>query len=225
MKRWALLSVLAVLVALAVPLARPVAAQEFPEEPENHTLVVQRLMRYHDYGEYDREIQVVADTAREYLAGVVKAAPKDEKLAAVFDIDETSLSNWEAMAGCGFCAYSVERKLYAEDHDPAIAPVLALYDFAKANGVKVFFVTGRHESERAVTIKNLNEAGYSGWTELIMQPDGNKLAASAFKPQDRQKIVDEGYRIVLNIGDQASDLAGCCSERVFKLPNPFYLLP
>jgi len=30
---------------------------------------------------------------------------------------------------------------------------------------------------------------------------------------------------VLNIGDQASDLAGCCALRVFKLPNPFYLLP
>jgi hypothetical protein len=29
----------------------------------------------------------------------------------------------------------------------------------------------------------------------------------------------------LNVGDQASDLAGCCSERSFKLPNPFYLVP
>jgi len=219
MKRFALLSLL---VALVV--AVPMAAQEFPQEPENHALVVERLMRYHDYGEYDREIQVVADSAREYLAAVVKSAPNGEKLAAVFDIDETSLSNWEAMAGCGFCSYSVERKLYTEDHDPAIAPVLRLYNFAKAKGVKVFFVTGRQESERAMTIKNLNEAGYSDWTELIMQPDGNKLPAGVFKPKDRQQIVDEGYRIVLNIGDQASDLAGCCSERVFKLPNPFYLL-
>jgi len=219
MKRFALLSLLVALVG-----AVPMAAQEFPQEPENHALVVERLMRYHDYGEYDREIQVVADSAREYLAAVVKSAPNGEKLAAVFDIDETSLSNWEAMAGCGFCSYSVERKLYTEDHDPAIAPVLGLYNFAKAKGVKVFFVTGRQESERAMTIKNLNEAGYSDWTELIMQPDGNKLPAGVFKPKDRQQIVDEGYRIVLNIGDQASDLAGCCSERVFKLPNPFYLL-
>jgi predicted secreted acid phosphatase len=219
MKRFAMLSLL---VALVV--AVPMAAQEFPQEPENHTLVVERLMRYHDYGEYDREIQVVADSAREYLAAVVKSAPNGEKLAAVFDIDETSLSNWEAMAGCGFCAYSVERKLYSEDHDPAIAPVLGLYNFAKAKGVKVFFVTGRQESERAMTIKNLNEAGYSDWTELITQPDGNKLPAGVFKPKDRQQIVDEGYRIVLNIGDQASDLAGCCSERIFKIPNPFYLL-
>ncbi len=221
MKRLLQLLVLASLCAGAVP----VFAQEFPQEPENHAVVVERLMRYHDYGEYDREIQVVAETAREYLAAVVKSSAKDDKLAAVFDIDETSLSNWDAMSGCGFCSYASQLTLYPnEDHDPAIAPVLRLYNFAKASGVKVFFVTGRQESEREATIKNLNEAGYSGWTELIMQSDGNKLPAGVFKPKDRQAIVDEGYRIVLNIGDQASDLAGCCSERVFKLPNPFYLL-
>ncbi|MGC2329855.1 MAG: HAD family acid phosphatase [Candidatus Acidiferrales bacterium] len=218
MKRFAALFLLAGLTAA------PLFAQSFPQEPENHTIVVERLMRYHDYGEYDREIQVVADSAREYLAAVVKSAPKQDKLAAVLDIDETSLSNWEAMSACGFCSYAVERELYTEDRDPAIAPVLQLYNFAKADGVKLFFVTGRQESERAMTIKNLNEAGYSDWTELIMQPDGNKLPAGVFKPKDRQEIVDKGYRIVLNIGDQASDLAGCCSERVFKLPNPFYLL-
>jgi acid phosphatase len=218
MKRFAALFVLAGLSAA------PLFAQSFPQEPENHTLVVERLMRYHDYGEYDREIQVVADSAREYLAAVVKSAPKQDKLAAVFDIDETSLSNWEAMSACGFCSYAVERKLYTEDHDPAIAPVLELYNFAKTEGVRVFFVTGRQESERAMTIKNLNEAGYSDWTELIMQPDGNKLPAGVFKPKDRREIVDKGYRIILNIGDQASDLAGCCAERVFKIPNPFYLL-
>jgi HAD superfamily, subfamily IIIB (Acid phosphatase) len=40
-----------------------------------------------------------------------------------------------------------------------------------------------------------------------MQPDGNALPAGVFKPKERQAIADKGYRIVLNIGDQASDLA------------------
>jgi predicted secreted acid phosphatase len=194
------------------------------QEPENHAIVVDRLMRYHDYGEYDREIREVANSARDYLETVVKNAPKEDKLAAVFDIDETSLSNWEAMADCGFCSYNVQSKLYSIEHDPAIVPVLELFNFAKKKGITVFFVTGRQESQRAATIKNLNEVGYSGWADLIMQPDGNKPPASVFKPRDRQVIVDKGYRIILNIGDQASDLAGCCAERVFKVPNPFYLL-
>jgi predicted secreted acid phosphatase len=193
-------------------------------EPENHAIVVERLMRYHDYGEYDREIREVANSARDYLNVVVDTAHKTDKLAAVFDIDETSLSNWDAMSDCGFCSYAVQVRLYSNEHDPAIIPVLELYKFAKAKGVEVFFVTGRPESQRDLTIKNLNEVGFTDWKELKMQPDGNKIPASVFKSRDRQAISSQGYRIVLNIGDQASDLAGCCAERVFKLPNPFYLL-
>ena len=194
------------------------------QEPENHAIEVDRLMRYHDFGEYDREIREIANSARDYLETVVKTTSKDDKLAAVFDIDETALSNWEAMAGCGFCAYPVQVKLYPASHDPAIVPVLELFNFAKKHGVTVFFVTGRQEAQRDATVKNLNDVGYSGWADLVMQADGNRLPASVVKSSDRQAISDKGYRIVLNIGDQASDLAGCCSERVFKLPNPFYLV-
>lgn len=195
------------------------------QEPENHTLVVERLMRYHDFGEYDREIRVVANSARDYLADLVKNEdPKANKLAAVFDIDETSLSNWQAMADCGFCSHDVQVKLYSMDHNPAIVPVLELFNFAKSKGITVFFVTGRQENLRAATIENLTQVGYSGWADLFMQSNGNKLPASVFKPHDRKEIENRGYRIVLNIGDQASDLAGCCAERVFKIPNPFYLL-
>jgi predicted secreted acid phosphatase len=85
----------------------------------------------------------------------------------VFDIDETSLSNWEAMAGCGFCAYAVQAKLYSNAHDPAIIPVLELFNFAKSKGIALFFVTGRPESQRHLTIDNLQEVGYSGWTDLV----------------------------------------------------------
>jgi len=194
------------------------------QEPENHAVVVERLMRYHDSGEYGMEIRQVANAARDYLESRVKHASKDEKLAAVFDIDETALSNWESMSACGFCAYSVEKKLYPHDHDPAIVPVLELYNFVKKEGVAVFFVTGRHKAQEDTTVRNLQEAGYSGWTGLLMRPDDKNEPARIFKPAARKQIEEKGYRIVLNIGDQASDLAGCCAERVFKLPNPFYLV-
>jgi hypothetical protein len=62
-----------------------------------------------------------------------------------------------------------------------------------------------------------------------MQPDVEqgkaKSPARISKPQERHDVERKGYRIVLNIGDQASDLAGCCAEKTFKLPNPFYLVP
>lgn len=34
-----------------------------------------------------------------------------------------------------------------------------------------------------------------------------------------------GFRIIVNVGDQESDLAGGHAERAFKLPNPFYIIP
>lgn len=195
------------------------------KEPENHKFVVDRLLLYHDSGEYEREIRDVANTARDYLNARVKDAPKEDKLAAVFDIDETSLSNWDALADCGFCSFTVQAKLYSIAHDPAIMPTLELFNSAKSKGVALFFVTGRPEGARAVTIKNLTEVGYSSWTDLIMRPEGGKQEpARIFKSHQRQLITDKGYRIVLSIGDQASDLAGCCAERTFKLPNPFYLI-
>ena len=58
-----------------------------------------------------------------------------------------------------------------------------------------------------------------------MRPNDNTEPARIYKPARRQVIAAKGYTIILNIGDQASDLAGCCAERSFKLPNPFYFLP
>ena len=42
------------------------------------------------------------------------------------------------------------------------------------------------------------------------------------KGYDKKEIENNGYDIVLNMGDQYSDLKGGYAERVFKLPNPFY---
>ncbi|MBI3406396.1 MAG: HAD family acid phosphatase [Acidobacteria bacterium] len=195
------------------------------QEPENHAIVVERLRRYHDSGEYERQIRQVANDARDYLEARIRGAAKGEKLAAVFDIDETSISNWAPMVECGFCTYATQKKLYPNvDDSPAIVPVRELFQFAKSRGVAVFFLTGRSVSEQDATIKNLTAAGYSGWEKLIMRPAENREPARIYKPAARKDITDAGYRIILNIGDQASDLNGCCAERIFKLPNPFYLV-
>jgi predicted secreted acid phosphatase len=129
------------------------------------------------------------------------------------------------MNACGFCDYKTQGKYYPSVNDPPIVPVLELFRLAQKLGVKTFFITGRPEQQRAATIKNLNAAGYDKWEQLVMRPDNDSDPARIFKPIQRQKIVDSGYTIVLNIGDQASDLAGCCAESSFKLPNPFYLVP
>jgi len=46
-----------------------------------------------------------------------------------------------------------------------------------------------------------------------------------FKAPERRKIAEQGYAIILNVGDQESDFKGGYAERTFKLPNPVYYLP
>ena len=45
-----------------------------------------------------------------------------------------------------------------------------------------------------------------------------------FKSGERAKIEQQGFDIVLNMGDQESDLDGGHADHDFKLPNPFYFI-
>lgn len=156
----------------------------------------------------------------------------------VLDIDETSLSNWPEINADDFVrildgpCYDLPHGPCGTNawlsmaHDQAIAPTLELYRQARRQGVAVFFITGRHEGLRDPTVRNLHEAGYDSWSDLVMEPDCLTTPSAAyFKAPARGKIVEKGYTIVVNVGDQASDLLGGYAERTFKLPNPFYVIP
>jgi predicted secreted acid phosphatase len=198
------------------------------KEPTNLALVKQKLIAYHDTGAYDKDIDHVMRNAMQYLKKRVaqnKTNPK--KLAIVLDIDETSLSNYSDMRKIDFGGtYEEIRDAEDQGKDPAILPTLALYQYAKSNNVAVFFVTGRHEEEREVTAKNLKDAGYREWDGLVLRyGEFAKVPAAVYKTAIRKKIESEGYDIVLNIGDQKSDLAGGYADRSLKLPNPYYIIP
>ena len=63
---------------------------------------------------------------------------------------------------------------------------------------------------------------------LYLRPEDHPKDQSVaqYKSGDRAKIVAKGYRIVLNVGDQMSDLVlDPQADHSVKLPNPFYLIP
>ena len=56
-----------------------------------------------------------------------------------------------------------------------------------------------------------------------MRPDDDKQSSVIpYKTSMRKKITRMGYEIVLNIGDQKSDLDGGYADKTYRLPNPFY---
>jgi predicted secreted acid phosphatase len=192
-------------------------------------------LRYHDSGDYDRDLAWVADQADDWLRS--RAATADRP-ALVLDIDETALSNWEIIkrddfgrpiggpckppldAPCGWAAWDQLGR------DPAIEPTLRLFKQARALNVTVFFITGRPENQRRATERNLAAAGYRGYEKLYMVPDGAHFASAAdFKAPVRAEIEQQGYTILENVGDQPSDLLGGHAEKKFLLPDPFYRVP
>ena len=52
--------------------------------------------------------------------------------------------------------------------------------------------------------------------------DGDRTPSGQYKAAARKQILDQGFRILANIGDQPADLEGGNAERAFLVPNPFY---
>lgn len=180
---------------------------------------------YYNSGRHAEDVRNVAKDAKAYLDDVL-AKPHSDKLAMVLDIDETSLSNAPHIMAFDY-GYLPEEwtKWVLSGKAPAIEGTLELYKYALEKGVTVFFMTGRHENEREATIKNLHEQGYAKFAALITKPDGSSITSKEFKTLQRKQIIESGYRIVINMGDQMSDLEGGYAEATFKLPNPMYFVP
>lgn len=199
-------------------------------EPANLDLLRQKIESYHDSGKYNRDINHVAEKAIHFINERVAQNRQREypkKLAIVLDIDETSLSNYNDMLKRNF--FGDKAQLIREIHaakSPAIQPILKVYHDAVQHGVAVFFVTGRHGTERRATLVNLKRAGFNQWDGVYFKPDSYAhKSVIPYKSHARETIAHKGYTIIASIGDQRSDLVGGFTEATFKLPNPFYFLP
>jgi predicted secreted acid phosphatase len=201
----------------------------YAKEPKNLATYKATLIKYHDSGAYQKDQAQIINQAMQYLKTRLAQEQKarhPNKLAIVLDIDETSLSNYQDMLAMNFGGTS-QQICSAEEqaNDAVIAPTLELYRYAKANNVAVFFVTGRTESYRSATEKNLLNAGYESWNGLTLKPETyHEKSAAIYKINARSEIEKQGYDIVLNIGDQQSDLVGGHADKTFKLPNPYYFI-
>ena len=210
-------------------------------QPPNIAGLKTQLRYYKCSGEYERDFRQVIDQAISYVLKRTDQIAKGSqgiKPAIVLDIDETSLSNWAELEAddfgfilngpctlvkddpCGDHAWELRSKATALD-------TIRLFNEAKKLNVAIFFISGRVDTPptREATEQNLINAKYSGWTEVMLRPNKDGTVEQ-FKTAMRQKIEDTmHYTIIANVGDQYSDLRGGHSEQVFKVPNPFYLIP
>ena len=213
-----------------------------------------QLTYYHDFGGYTRDLEAIDTQATAYLierAGKVRkpALVLDIDETSLSNWEELAANDFAYFdrVSCtllpkGSCAAGEQDKLVPCDALPkgpcgaeafdkllrasAIAPTLKLAKKAREARVAIFFITGRYEAERSVTETNLKQVGYPQWVQVVMRPNGTTTRSAAdFKAPAREQIEKMGYTILVNVGDQPSDLLGGHAERAFLLPNPFYRVP
>lgn len=191
-------------------------------EPANLDVLKHEITAYVDTGKYREDIAAVAAEAMAWLER--RAAQGGLRLTMIFDLDETLISNWSHMKQMGFAYVPAAWRAWVQSGSaPAIEPVRDVYRTARRLGIDVVFLTGRDESDRTGTEKNLRSIGCGDYAALLFQPNLTKESTGEFKAATRGRLEAEGRVIIANIGDQESDLTGGHAEKTFKLPNPFYV--
>ncbi|MFF2205444.1 HAD family acid phosphatase [Streptomyces sp. NPDC058145] len=196
------ISVTAVSMTALAALAAPAEAAGTATSTGGTTTATAAVAKV-DYATWQKDCQAVMDQALPYLKQRIAAAGPGEKQAIVFDIDNTTL---ETDFGFSF-------------PQPANKPALNVAEYAQEHGVSLFFVTARPGIIEAPTEWNLEHDGYEvsglrvrGFLDLFKD-------VAAYKTAQRAGIEKQGYTIIANIGNSATDLSGGHAEKTYKLPD------
>ena len=148
------------------------------------------------------------DQTKKKLPKIQKKMPR----AVVVDIDETMLDNSPAQA------FGAKNRL---PFDPktwnawvemrkakAIPGAVEFANYARAKGVRIFYVSNRDEPQKQATIDNLKSVGFPDVSEenvMLRQVDATNKPISTKEP--RRVAIAEKYRIVILFGDNLNDLS------------------
>ena len=187
---------------------------------ENLSYSKMNIKNYYESGAYEQDLsQIIAGIKSDFDS--YKFSAKD---AVIFDVDETTLSNYKYIKTIDF-GYDKElwNKYLMEGGAEPITPVLDLYKWFLSKGATIIFLTGREESTCKATRQNLYNAGYRIFDTLICRREADhNLKAELYKSREREKLSGLGYRIIATIGDLNSDLEGEFTGKKYKLPNYIY---
>ena len=120
--------------------------------------------------------------------------------------------------------------------NPPLPGAVALLRAVADLGIKIFFITGRLEHLREETVSNFERVGIDippealrarGADEILTlcPPEKDPRPGESIRPykEGRRKQIEKTHRIVINVGDQVSDL-GLHGDNHFLLGHPFYMI-
>lgn len=198
------------------------------------------LHQYSPTGAYVNEMAGIEADATKYLDHAAKVFKGIQTPAILLDVDDTTLSTYSYEIYTNFVYNPTSNAAFVNAGSASVFPATpgmpGLVSHAVADGYTVFFLTGRPATQRAGTVANLADAGYTAPdtnhlymkdypTEPWLSSCAPSCTTTQYKSLTRQYIESQGYDIVANFGDQYSDLNGGFADQTFKLPNPMYYLP
>ena len=173
--------------------------------------------------EFRKQYDTVVRQASVYL-DTVEPGPKK---AVLTDLDETLMDTTGYYAKYPKWAPDTWFKwLKSKDSKVYNASLLALLKKAKAKGLAVMFVTGRPAFQAEATWHGVSFFNFTGGFLKPFEEQGYRPSSTVYKTQVRRSLEAMGYEIVLNIGDQESDLDLPVEPEKgeFLLPNVMYKL-
>ncbi len=196
------------------------------------------IVAFRQSGGYTADISGTVSRARTYLDGWLDrtcgkkaSVSKVRKCRAlvVSDMDDTLVSwypdysdpavNWQENP-------PVQEQIMQACGTPAIAPSVNLLKRARARGVAIVVISGRKQAQAPYTASCLEKIGVTGVRQLILRSPGNEeMTATVFNSRARARLVRQGWKIALSLGDQVSDMGGGHADAGFLLPNPMYFIP
>ena len=189
-------------------------------------------------GAYANEVGGIVDGAESYLQRpiVTRGNINLKQKAILFDVDDTTLNTYSYEIYSNFVYNPTSNAAFVNSGVfRAVPHMVDLEHFAESRGYKIFFLTGRPETQRVGTVANLTNEGYDVQNSKLylkdytvdtwLSPCAPSCTTTQYKSLTRAHIESLGYNIVANFGDQFSDLNGGFADQTFKMPNPMYFLP
>lgn len=188
-------------------------------------------------GAYAKQMRRITAREETYFARAKKHFHGAKKPALVFDIDDTLVNTYDYTLSAQFGYDPTANAVYIDNAAfPAVFGMPKLIRAARHEGYRIFFITGRPESQRAATKKDLKADGYGSPKDshLFLKPTtppaylncpSAGCSTTQYKSGTRKHITSEGFAVLGAFGDQYSDLLGGDAGHKVKIPNPMYYIP
>ena len=230
--------VLAALLLSSLLSSQSFLANSFDQKDLNNEVIIAANWQQHS-GEYSAYFYQSFNSATDQLEAILKRTPEGQKPAIITDIDDTLIPStpyFTSMVNTNE-SRSIERSRFWWNHQEAKALPGSVDFLKKANslGIEIFYISGRFNDVKTITINKLKQLGYpvNSESHVILQEEKN---ITLNKEDKRQQIIKMGFYPIMLFGDQLDDLGEVdkglypekkkwVSQHQDKLGSQWFILP